>query len=73
MSTNLLKKEETILNNNNNNFTESLKKELSETTYGSELIEAFLYPPYKRLHQIDLDVEKPESDYENSYSVEITL
>jgi len=40
MSTDLLKKEETILNNSN--FTESLKKELSETTYGSELIEAFL-------------------------------
>ena len=72
MSTDLLKKEETILNNNYN-FTESLKKELSETTYGSELIEAFLYPPYKRLHQINLDVEKPESDYENSYSVEISL
>jgi len=35
MSTDLLKKEETILNNN---FTENLQKELSETTYGSELI-----------------------------------
>ena len=46
MSTDPLKREETILNNNNNyNFTENLKKELSETTYGSELLEAFLYPP----------------------------
>jgi hypothetical protein len=76
LSTDIPKEEETILHNNNNNnnyFTESLKKELSETTYGSELIEAFLYPPYKRLYQIDPDVEKPESDYENSYSVEISL
>jgi hypothetical protein len=71
MSTDLLKKEETILNNNN--FTENLKKELSETTYGSDLIKAFLYPPYKRLHQISLDLEKPESDYKDSYSVEISL
>ena len=74
MSTDPLKREETILNNNNNfNFAESLKKELFETTYGSELIEAFLYPPYKRLHQTGLDLEKPESDYKNSYSVEISL
>jgi hypothetical protein len=73
MSTDPLKREETILNNNNYNFTENLKKELSETTYGSELIEAFLYPPYKRLHQISLDLEKPESDYKDSYSVEISL
>ena len=73
MSTDVLKKEETILNNNNNNFTENLKKELSETTYGSDLIEAFLYPSYKRLHQISLDLEKPESDYTDSYSVEISL
>ena len=72
MSTDLLKKEETILNNNNN-FTENLKKDLSETTYGSDLIKAFLYPPYKRLHQISLDLEKPESDYTDSYSVEISL
>jgi hypothetical protein len=72
MSTNPLKREDTILNNNYN-FIESLKKELSETTYGSELIEAFLYPPYKKLYQIDLDVEKPESDYEDSYSLEISL
>ncbi|HEU5461757.1 MAG TPA: hypothetical protein VFU79_05750 [Nitrososphaeraceae archaeon] len=77
MSTDLLKEEETILNNNNNNnnnnnFTDSLKKELFETTYGSELIDAFLYPPYKRL-QIGLDLEKPEFDYENSYSVVISL
>ncbi|HEY9486370.1 MAG TPA: hypothetical protein VIQ04_06995 [Nitrososphaeraceae archaeon] len=72
MSTDLLKKEETILNNNYN-FIESLKKELSETTYGSELIEAFLYPPYKRLHQTSLDLEKPESDYTDSYSVEVSL
>ena len=71
MSTDFLKKEETILNNNN--LTESLKKELSETTYGSELIEAFLYLPYKRLHQIGLDLEMPESDYEDSYSVETSL
>ena len=71
MSTDLLKKEETILNNSN--FTESLKKELSETTYGSELIEGFLYPPYKKLHQISLNLEKPESDYEDSYLVEISL
>ena len=71
MSTDPLKREETILNNNN--FTENLKKELSETTYGSELIEAFLYPPYKRLHQTGLDLEKPESDYKDSYSVEISL
>lgn len=74
MSIDPLKREETILNNNNNyNFTESLKKELSETTYGSELIEAFFYPPYKRLHQTGLDLEKPESDYKYSYSVEISL
>ncbi len=73
MSTDPLKREETILNNNNYNFTENLKKELSETTYGFELIEAFLYPPYKRLHQISLDLEKPESDYKDSYSVEISL
>ena len=72
MSTDPLKREETILNNNNN-FTENLKKELSETTYGSELIEAFLYPPYKRLSQTGLDLEKPESDYKDSYSVEISL
>jgi hypothetical protein len=70
MSTDLLKKE-TILNNSN--FIESLKKELSETTYGFELIEAFLYPPYKKLHQIGLNLENPESDYEDSYSVEISL
>jgi hypothetical protein len=76
MSIDPLKREETILNNNNNNnynFTENLKKELSETTYGSELIEAFLYPPYKRLHQTGLDLEKPESDYTDSYSVEVSL
>ena len=75
MSTDPLKREETLSNNNNNyNFTENLKKELSETTYGSELIEAFLYPPYKRLHQTGLvDLEKPESDYKDSYSVEISL
>ena len=73
MSTNSLKREETISNNNNYNFTENLKKELSETTYGSELIEAFLYPPYKRLHQTGLDLEKSESDYKDSYSVEISL
>ena len=73
MSTDPLKREETILNNNNYNFTENLKKELSETTYGSELIEAFLYPTYKRLHQTSLDLEKPESDYKDSYSVEISL
>jgi len=72
MSTDPLKKEETILNNNNN-FTENLKKDLSKTTYGSELIEAFLYPPYKRLYQIGLDLGKPESDYKDSYSVEISL
>ena len=72
MSTDSLKREETILNNNYN-FTENLKKELSETTYGSELIEAFLYPPYKRLHQTGLDLEKSESDYKDSYSVEISL
>ena len=72
MSTDLLKKEETILNNNN--FTENLKKDLSETTYGSDLIKAFLYPPYKRLHQTRLvDLEKPESDYKDSYSVETSL
>jgi hypothetical protein len=73
MSTDSLKREETILNNNNYNFTDNLKKELSETTYGSELIEAFLYPPYKRLHQTGLDLEKSESDYKDSYSVEISL
>ena len=73
MSTDSLKREETISNNNNYNFTENLKKELSETTYGSELIEAFLYPPYKRLHQTGLDLEKSESDYKDSYSVEISL
>ena len=81
MSTDPLKREETILNNNinnNYNFTENLKKELSETIYGSELIEAFLlYPPYnKRLHQTGLlDLEKSESDYkDSSYSVvEISL
>ena len=73
MSTDPLKREETISNNNNYNFTENLKKELSETTYGSELIEAFLYPPYKRLHQTGLDLEKSESDYKDSYSVEISL
>ena len=73
MSIDPLKREETILNNNNYTFTENLKKELSETTYGSELIEAFLYPPYKRLHQTGLDLEKPESDYTDSYSVEISL
>lgn len=74
MSIDPLKREETILNNNNN-FTENLKKELSETTYGSELIKAFLYPPYKILHQTGLDLEKPESDYyTDSYSVvEISL
>ena len=72
MSTDPLKREETILNNNYN-FTENLKKELSENTYGSELIEAFLYPLYKRLHQTGLDLEKPESDYKDSYSVEISL
>jgi hypothetical protein len=72
MSTDPLKREETILNNNYN-FRENLKKELSETTYGSKLIEAFLYPLYKRLHQIGLDLEKPESDYKDSYSVEISL
>ena len=70
MSTDLLKKEETILNNN---FTENLQKELSDTMYGSELIKAFLYPPYKRLHQISLDLEKPELDYKDSYSVEVSL
>ena len=69
MSTDLLKKEETILNN----FTENLQKELSDTMYGSELIKAFLYPPYKRLHQISLDLEKPELDYKDSYSVEVSL
>ena len=73
MSKDSLKREETILNNNNNNFTENLKKKLSETTYGSELLEAFLYPPYKRLHQTGLDLEKSESDYKDSYSVEISL
>ena len=72
MSTDPLKREETILNNYN--FTENLKKELSETAYGSELIEAFLYPSYKRLHQTGLvDLEKSESDYKDSYSVEISL
>jgi hypothetical protein len=69
MSTDLLKKEETILNNN----FRDLQKELSETTYGSELIKAFLYPPYKRLHQISLDLEKPKLDYKYSYSVEVSL
>ena len=74
MSTYPLKREEPI-SNNNYNFTENLKKELSESTYGSELIEVFLYPPYnKRLHQTGLiDLEKPESDYKDSYSVEISL
>ena len=48
MSTDPLKREDTILNNNNNyNFTENFKKELSETMHASELIEAFLCPPYK--------------------------
>ncbi len=73
MSTDPLKGEETISNNNNNYNLENLKKELSETTYGSEWIEAFLYPPYKRLHQTGLNLEKPDSDYTDSYLVEISL
>jgi hypothetical protein len=81
MSTDPLKREDTILNNNNtnnnnnnnNNFTENLKKELSETMHAYELIEAFLCPPDKRLHQTGLDLEKHESDYKDFYSVEISL